>query len=251
MENNFKKPLAVVGGKAIYDTDVDEAIAGMGQRGAAYQQNPQGRAMILEQLIEQRLFLADAMRNVYEREPEFKAQMARIREQLLIQYAVNKAVGNAKVTDEEAKAFFDENPDQFVGQETVEASHILVDSEEKAKEILEKINAGEMTFEAAAAEFSSCPSAQNGGSLGEFGHGQMVPEFDQACFAMEVGAVSEPVKTQFGYHIIRLNKKNEAQALSYNDVRAQLYEQLAREKQQAAYQSKINQLKIMYPVDKA
>ena len=75
MENNFKKPLATVAGKAIYDSDVDEAIAAMGQRGAAYQQNPQGRAMILEQLIEQRLFLADAMRNVYEREPEFKAQI--------------------------------------------------------------------------------------------------------------------------------------------------------------------------------
>ena len=250
MENNFKKPLAVVGGKAIYDTDVDEAIAGMGQRGAAYQQNPQGRAMILEQLIEQRLFLADAMRNVYEREPEFKAQMARIREQLLIQYAVNKAVGNAKVTDEEAKAFFDENPDQFVGQETVEASHILVDTEEKAKEILEKINAGEMTFEAAAAEFSSCPSAQNGGSLGEFGHGQMVPEFDQACFAMEVGAVSEPVKTQFGYHIIRLDAKNEAKPIPYEDIAEQIKQHMLSEKQRQAYQSKVGQLKILFPVER-
>ena len=68
---------------------------------------------------------------------------------------------------------------------------------------------------------------------------------------MAEGEVRGPVKTQFGYHIIRLNKKNEAQALSYNDVHAQLYEQLTRDKQQAAYQSKINQLKIMYPVDKA
>ena len=250
MENNFKKPLAVVAGKAIYDSDVDEAIAAMGQRGAAYQQNPQGRAMILEQLIEQRLFLADAMRNVYEREPEFKAQMARIREQLLIQYAVNKAVAGAKVTDEEAKAFFDENPEQFVGQETVAASHILVDSEEKANEILGKIKAGEMTFEAAAAEFSSCPSSQNGGSLGEFGHGQMVPEFDQACFAMEVGAISEPVKTQFGYHIIRLDEKNEAKPIPYEDIAEQIKQHMLSEKQRQALQSKINQLKILFPVER-
>ena len=250
MENNFKKPLAVVAGKAIYDSDVDEAIAAMGQRGAAYQQNPQGRAMILEQLIEQRLFLADAMRNVYEREPEFKAQMARIREQLLIQYAVNKAVAGAKVTDEEAKAFFDENPEQFVGQETVAASHILVDSEEKANEILGKIKAGEMTFEAAAAEFSSCPSSQNGGSLGEFGHGQMVPEFDQACFSMEVGAISEPVKTQFGYHIIRLDEKNEAKPIPYEDIAEQIKQHMLSEKQRQALQSKINQLKILFPVER-
>ena len=78
----------------------------------------------------------------------------------------------------------------------------------------------------------------------------MVPEFDQACFEMDEGEVRGPVKTQFGYHLIRLNKKNPTVALSYNDVRAQLYEQITRERQQAAYQSKINQLKIMYPVDK-
>ena len=68
---------------------------------------------------------------------------------------------------------------------------------------------------------------------------------------MEIGEVRGPVKTQFGYHLIRLNAKNAAEPLSYNDDRSQLYEQLTREKQQAAYQSKINQLKIMYPVDRA
>ncbi|MBE5775720.1 MAG: peptidylprolyl isomerase [Clostridiales bacterium] len=176
--------------------------------------------------------------------------MARIREQLLIQYAVNKAVAGAKVTDEEAKAFFDENPEQFVGQETVAASHILVDSEEKANEILGKIKAGEMTFEAAAAEFSSCPSSQNGGSLGEFGHGQMVPEFDQACFSMEVGAISEPVKTQFGYHIIRLDEKNEAKPIPYEDIAEQIKQHMLSEKQRQALQSKINQLKILFPVER-
>jgi peptidyl-prolyl cis-trans isomerase C len=134
--------------------------------------------------------------------------------------------------------------------ETVNASHILVDSEEKATEILAAINAGEITFEDAARENSSCPSSAQGGNLGDFGRGQMVPEFDTACFEMEEGEVRGPVKTQFGYHLIRLNKKNPAESLSYNDVRAQLYEQLTREKQQAAYQSKVNQLKIMYPVDR-
>jgi peptidyl-prolyl cis-trans isomerase C len=139
----------------------------------------------------------------------------------------------------------------MIDEETVNASHILVDSEEKANEILASITAGEISFEDAAREHSSCPSSQQGGNLGDFGRGQMVPEFDSACFEMEEGEVRGPVKTQFGYHLIRLNKKNPAEALSYNDVRAQLYEQLTREKQQAAYQSKINQLKIMYPVDKA
>lgn len=248
MENQLK-PLAVVNSKAIYESDIDDMIAQMGQRGAAYQ-SPQGRAMILEQLIAQRLFLADAMHNLYEREPEFKAQLAHIKEQLLTQYAVNKALSSIKVTDEAAKKFFDENPAQFIGQSTVSASHILVDSEEKANEIMAQINAGEVSFEDAAKAHSSCPSREQGGSLGEFGRGQMVPEFDEACFSMEVGELRGPVKTQFGYHLIRLDAKNDGENLDFELVKEQIKDHLLAEKQQKAYQSRVNQLKILYPVER-
>ncbi len=248
MQNNLK-PLAIINNKAIYESDIDEMIEQMGQRGAAYR-SEQGRAIILEQLIAQRLFLADAMRNLYEREPEFKAQLAKVKEQMLIQYSINKAVGSVKVTDAEAKKFFDENPEQFAGQSTVSASHILVDSEEKANEILTAIQNGEISFEDAAKEYSSCPSGAQGGSLGEFGRGQMVPEFDQACFSMEEGELRGPVKTQFGYHLIRLDGKNEGEALDFETVREELKQHLLGEKQQKAYQSRVNQLKILYPVER-
>ena len=213
--------------------------------------NPQGRAAVLEQLIAQRLFLLDAQRNLYEREQAFKDQLAAVKEQLLMEYAISKCVESVRLTEEEVRAYYDSHKEEMTEGETVNASHILVDSEEKATELLAAINAGEISFEDAARDNSSCPSSAQGGNLGDFGRGQMVPEFDTACFEMEEGEVRGPVKTQFGYHLIRLNKKNAAEALSYNDVRAQLYEQLTREKQQAAYQSKINQLKIMYPVDRA
>ena len=78
----------------------------------------------------------------------------------------------------------------------------------------------------------------------------MVPEFDQAVFALQEGELTGPVKTQFGYHLIRMNKKNEATPISYADIREELYQQVMQEKQQEAYQKKINQLKILYPVDK-
>ena len=241
--------LAVVGGQQITETDVDMLIAAMGQAGQNYM-SPQGRAAVLEQLINQKLKLLDAVRNLYEREPEFKEQLARVKNALLVNYAVNKAVSSVRVTDEEAKQYFDEHPEQFAGQETVSDSHILVDSEDKALELLSKIRAGEITFEDAAAEHSSCPSGRNGGNLGEFGHGQMVPEFDEACFSMEVGAISEPVKTQFGYHIIRLDSKKAAEPMHFGDVREGITRQLMMDKQRAAYQSKLNQLKILYPVDR-
>ena len=241
--------LAQVNGKAITDEDVTRFIMAMGRNGQAYN-NPQGRAAVLEQLIAQRLFLLDAQRNLLEREQAFKDQLATVKEQLLMEYAISKCVESVRVTEDEVRGYYDAHKEEMTEGETVNASHILVDSEDKANELLAALGAGEITFEDAAKQNSSCPSSAQGGNLGDFGRGQMVPEFDTACFEMEIGEVRGPVKTQFGYHLIRLNKKNPAEALSYNDVRAQLYEQLTREKQQAAYQSKINQLKIMYPVDR-
>ena len=244
------KILATVGTKTITEADVDAFIMQLGQRGQAYQ-NPQGRTMVLEQLINKALLVLDATRNLYERDPEFKAELARVKEDLLANYAVEKAVRDVRVNDADVEAYYNENKAQFVQGPTVNASHILVDSEEKANEILAKINAGEMTFEDAAKEFSTCPSGKEGGSLGDFGRGQMVPEFDEACFTMEVGTLSAPVKTQFGYHIIRLNSKGEETEMPFDAIKAQLKEKLMQDKQQAAYQSKLNQLKILYPVDRA
>lgn len=83
----------------------------------------------------------------------------------------------------------------------VTARHILVETEEAAKELIEKLDSG-ASFEGLAAQFSKCPSGQQGGLLGTFGKGQMVPEFETATFALQVGEISPPVQTQFGFHII-------------------------------------------------
>ena len=241
--------LANVGGIAITENDVNEFLAGLGPRGQSYN-NPEGRKIVLEQLIAGKLLLLDARRNLYEAEPEFKAELAKLRENLLISYATEKAISQAKVTDKDAEDYYNNNKERFVNEATVNASHILVDSEERATEILAKINAGEISFEDAAREYSSCPSKANGGSLGDFGRGQMVPEFDSAVFAMEVGEISAaPVQTQFGYHLIKLNAKNEAETMPFAELAADIKEALLQEKRRSAYESKINQLKILYPVD--
>lgn len=86
------------------------------------------------------------------------------------------------------------------------ARHILVDSEDKANELLTQIESGD-DFAQLAKEHSSCPSGKRGGDLGEFGPGQMVPEFDRVVFSEEVGKVHGPVQTQFGYHLIEVTKR--------------------------------------------
>ena len=246
MEN---KVLATVGGVNITEEEVSEAIIAMGQRGQNFN-NPQGRAMVLEQLINRKLILAGARKELLEFDPEFKKQLNIMKEELLTKFAISRAIENVKVTDEEAKKFYDENPDTFVSGQTVNASHILVDSEEKASEIKADIEVGKITFADAAKQFSSCPSRENGGELGTFGQGQMVKEFEDAAFSAEIGTVTAPVQTQFGFHLILVTEKNESSVMAFEDVKDQLKDQLLSEKQQKAYASKINQLKILFPVDK-
>ncbi len=92
---------------------------------------------------------------------------------------------------------------------TASARHILVGSEEQCNQLKEKINNGEITFEDAAKEYSQCPSGADGGNLGTFPEGMMVPEFDKVVFNDEVGVVHGPVQTQFGYHLLEITERND------------------------------------------
>ena len=242
------KIIANVAGNPIYQAEVDQMIAAYAQRGQNYD-NPQGRSALLEQLINKKLLLLDAQKNLLEHNATFKAELAKVKEEMLANFNLQKAIESVTVTDADAENYYNENKDQFIKGESVAASHILVDNEEKAKEILAKIQDGAVSFEDAARENSSCPSSQNGGALGEFTRGQMVPEFDEAAFSMEVGEVRGPVQTQFGFHIIKLTAKNAPEEVPFADIKEQVKGIVLNEKRKKAYESKINQLKILYPVD--
>lgn len=122
----------------------------------------------------------------------------------------SEEIDKLEPTDEELKALYEDKKTMF---DTVQASHILVDEEKLAKEIKQKIDNGE-DFAELAKEYSTCPSSEYGGDLGYFAKGEMVAEFSDVAFNMEIGQISEPVKSKFGYHIIKLtDKKN-----SYDDI---------------------------------
>ena len=129
---------------------------------------------------------------------------------------------NNEVTDDEIKKYFEDNKDEFA---KVDASHILVQDEETAKEIKEKIDNGE-DFAKLAEEYSTdTASAKNGGSVGAFAKGQMVKEFEDAAFAMKEGEVSDPVKSQFGYHIIKVNKVTDSFEDSKEEITKKIKDQ--------------------------
>jgi len=160
-----------------------------------------------------------------------------LRYYVISSYVDKELSADIELSDDDSLAYFNENPEYFIQEETVRASHILISTAEGADEAemnaaLEQITglrgrivAGE-EFAELAAEFSDCPSSEQGGDLGVFGHGQMVPPFDRAAFALDVGGLSEPVQTQFGFHLIKLTEKHSGEKMAYDDVKGQIADHL-------------------------
>ncbi|MBI9030452.1 peptidylprolyl isomerase [bacterium] len=246
MEN---KVLATVEGKDITAQDVEIFLQQLGQQRAAQFNNEEGKSQILNELVNQKLLLADAIDNKVEETEVFKQELARLKETVLTQININNLLLTAQVSDDELQAHFEANKAKYAKAEEVSASHILVDTEEACQEIYNKIKNEDLDFATAAKENSSCPSKDQGGSLGSFSRGRMVPEFEEAAFNMEIGEISEPIKTQFGYHIIKLDDKTPAQDVELSQVKQTISNELMTMKQREVYVAKVEELKNKYKVD--
>ncbi|OOB76795.1 MAG: hypothetical protein BEN19_04030 [Epulopiscium sp. Nuni2H_MBin003] len=244
MEN---KVIAVVNNRNITELDMEKLLVSLGHNAPAFQ-NESGKKKLIDELVAQELLYSDAIDHNFDDEEQFKEALKEMEDTLLKQYALNKLLANITVTEDELREYFNEHPQMFISGKKARASHILVDTQEKAEDIIKQINDGK-SFEDAAKEFSSCPSGKNGGNLSEFGPGAMVPEFEQAAFALNIGEVSSPVKTQFGYHIIKLHNKQEAQNPEFENVVDTVRETYTNIKRQQIYTNKINELKQQYTVE--
>ena len=152
------------------------------------------------------------------------------------------------ITEEEIVAYFEENKDDFNQEEQVKASHILVEDEETAKAVKKLLDEGG-DFASLAKEYSTDnATAQAGGDLGYFGKNEMVKEFEDAAFSLAVGEISDPVKTQYGYHIIKVTDKKEAQVATLEDSRALVEEALKEEKINSEYSTWLNEVKEKYEI---
>ncbi|TJX14176.1 peptidylprolyl isomerase [Tissierella creatinini] len=240
--------VAIVNGKEISKNEVQNFINEIMEPHLAMQfQSPEGMQRVLNEYINQELMYLDAVDSNLEADSDFHKIIEIQKRGLLKNYAINKVVSKATATDDELHAYYEDNKEKYKKQALVQASHILVDDESKANDILTELNGG-LDFGEAAKNYSSCSSKEQGGDLGEFSKGQMVAEFDSAAFGMEEGQVSAPVKTQFGYHIIKVTKKTPESISSFEEVEDQVNGEVMRIKQQQVYLDKVNELKGKYEV---
>ena len=241
------KVLAVVKGKEITEADVNVLLQNLVSQGNSNFSSEEGKKQLLDELINQELFYFEAKEKDYDKENGFLQELEINKRNILKNYALKKLLSSVSVTQDEIENYYDDNRESFKTRESVKASHILVKDEENANGILKELENG-LSFEEAANKYSTCPSKAKGGDLGQFAKGQMVPEFENAAFDMKEGEISKPIKTQFGFHIIKLVDKQEPTVSSFEEVKDQISNFLLGRKQNNLYISKTTELRNKYEV---
>jgi len=208
---------------------------------------------VIDGLILQELVFEEAKKSGVMNTDAYKKQydeiVSRLEKQLASKVWQEQQFEALKVDDKEVKAYYDGHPEEFEQKEKVHARHILVKTEDEATKIISgmkglKGDALKKKFVDEAKAKSTGPSGPKGGDLGFFTQGQMVPEFNDAVFSMNVGTITDkPVKTQFGYHVIYLEEKEPSKKASFDETKSVIEQRLKQEKFQKEMDDKMEALK--------
>ena len=224
--------VAKVNGDAIHLSDLKDAAQGLPEnlRGLP----PQTLyPMLLDQLIDGRALVSQAHKSGLDKDPAVQRQVEAAENRALQTAVLNKEVAPT-VTEQAVRARYDQDIAGKPGEDEVHAKHILVDNEAEAKKIIAQLKGG-ADFAVLAKQYSKDPGGQQGGDLGFFKKDEMVPEFADAAFSLQPGQVSpEPVKSQFGWHVILVVERRKAEPPSFEQARDELRQKMIQEGVQKA-----------------
>jgi peptidyl-prolyl cis-trans isomerase C len=239
--------LAKVNGSEIRQSDVTLAEEELGPSLA--QMDPATKKdNVLSFLIDMKIVAKAAEDKKIENNDDFKRRMAFTRNRLLMD-SLLASEGKAATTDDAMKKVYEDAAKQISGEQEVHARHILVETEDEAKAVEDELKKG-ADFAELAKKKSKDPGASDGGDLGFFTKDQMVPEFSAVAFALEPGKISEPVKSQFGWHVIKVEEKRNRKAPDFDQVKGQIETYVTR-KAQADYVAKLRESAKVERMDQA
>lgn len=207
--------------------------------------NQSGKRNFLDRLVVKKLLLREAKKENIEKSKEFQDRLSDIKDQLVIESLLKKKVQlNLNLTDADLKKYYETNREQFKRDKEIETSQIVLKTEQEAKEVQGKLLKGE-SFEDLARTFSIDPSAKaTGGKIGYHPKGTLIPEYEQAAFKLtKIGQLSPIVKTQLGYHIIRLEGTKPPSYVPFEEVKEFIKQKMGQEKQAEVLEKYIGELK--------
>ncbi len=216
--------VAMVNGSPITRQQLEMA---MGELGPQFSRIPEDKrdAAALAALIEIKLMSGKARTAGLDQDEEFQRSIAFMTERALHGFYMQKQLADG-ISDDDVQALYDERVADMPKQQEVKARHILVKTKEDAEAVIAELEGG-ADFETVAKEKSTGPSGPSGGDLGYFRAGQMVPEFEKAAFDLDAGAITEePVQTQFGFHVIKVEDKRDVQPPAFDQIKDQLRNEL-------------------------
>src|SRR3979490_1741920 len=238
--------LAKVNGAEIRQSDVALAEEELGPTLA--QMDPATKKEnVLAFLIDMKIVAKAAEDKKIENNEDFKRRLAFTRNRLLMD-SLLATEGKAATTDDAMKKVYEDASKQITGEQEVHARHVLVETEDEAKAVAEELKKG-ADFAELAKKKSKDPGASDGGDLGFFTKDQMVPEFSTVAFALDPGKISDPVKSQFGWHVIKVEEKRARKAPEFEQVKAQIETYVTR-KAQADYVAKLRETAKVERMDK-
>ncbi len=235
--------LAEVNGGTITTGDFSKELKNLPEYLRAMADDAKGRKEMLDTMVIRELILQQAAKDGIDKSAEVAEKLEDLKKRVVVEAFLKKKVeSESKVSDEDLKKFYEQNKDKFKADEQIKASHILVKGEKEAKDVLAQIKAGG-NFEELAKKNSVDSSASKGGDLGWFGKGTMVPAFEKAALALKDGQVSDVVKSDFGFHIIKLTGKRPAGVRPFEEVKEQIKGAIMPGKQQEVFQKIKEELK--------
>lgn len=235
--------VARVGDAEITEADIAFAAQDLGQQLQRFPPN-QWRAILLDVVVDMELLAQAARQDGLDQDPDFKNQLEFLELQALRNAYISQKI-DSLITDKALKAAYEAEFKDFEGPEEVNARHILVSDKAEAEALIKELDGG-ADFVELAKEKSTGPSGPNGGDLGYFGKGQMVKPFEDVVFTLEPGEYTkEPVETQFGWHVIKLENKRRQEKPAFETVAGDLRQRLIREQ----YEAKMAELKDAIAVE--